>query len=161
LISVVGKPIKTSDERAEQIGPTQGMPILVSMRLAPLLMAGRRPSAFIPLGLSGVATRTHQRRHHHAASDRVLLLIARPSAAYPSAVAPILWRGSPWRTRPACFAAPALSADYILTAEGAFPPGWCFGLGQVHPGYHTPFLSDIGILIVISCSHLRGVRRSR
>jgi hypothetical protein len=34
---VVGKPIKTTDERAEQIGPTQGIPILVSMRLARLV----------------------------------------------------------------------------------------------------------------------------
>ncbi len=29
---LVGKPIRTSDERAEQIGPIQGIPILVSTR---------------------------------------------------------------------------------------------------------------------------------
>ena len=27
---VVGKPIKTSDERAEQIGPAQGIPIILA-----------------------------------------------------------------------------------------------------------------------------------
>ena len=52
---VVGKPIKTSDERAEQIGPTQGIPIF---GLDALSSAAYGPEAalslLIPLGLLGV-----------------------------------------------------------------------------------------------------------
>src|SRR5438477_12153254 len=52
---VVGKPIKTSDERAEQIGPAQGVPIF---GLDALSSAAYGPEAalslLIPLGLLGV-----------------------------------------------------------------------------------------------------------
>ena len=52
---VVGKPIKTSDERAEQIGPAQGIPIF---GLDGLSSAAYGPEAalslLIPLGLLGV-----------------------------------------------------------------------------------------------------------
>ncbi len=52
---VVGKPIKTSDERAEQIGPAQGIPIF---GLDALSSAAYGPEAalslLIPLGLLGV-----------------------------------------------------------------------------------------------------------
>jgi hypothetical protein len=52
---VVGKPIKTSDERAEQIGPLQGIPIF---GLDGLSSAAYGPEAalslLIPLGLVGV-----------------------------------------------------------------------------------------------------------
>src|SRR6267143_552501 len=51
---VVGKPIKTSDERAEQIGPTPGMPIF---GLDALSSAAYGPEAalrlLIPRGLLG------------------------------------------------------------------------------------------------------------
>ena len=52
---VVGKPILTSDERAEQIGPAQGIPIF---GLDALSSAAYGPEAalslLIPLGLLGV-----------------------------------------------------------------------------------------------------------
>ena len=52
---VVGKPIKTSDERAEQIGPAQGIPIF---GLDALSSAAYGPEAalslLMPLGLMGV-----------------------------------------------------------------------------------------------------------
>src|SRR5579872_5244627 len=52
---VVGKPIKTSDERAEQIGPAAGIPIF---GLDALSSAAYGPEAaltlLIPLGLAGV-----------------------------------------------------------------------------------------------------------
>jgi hypothetical protein len=52
---VVGKPIRTSDERAEQIGPVQGIPIF---GLDALSSAAYGPEAalslLIPLGLLGV-----------------------------------------------------------------------------------------------------------
>src|SRR6202012_3827229 len=52
---VVGKPIRTSDERAEQIGPVQGIPIF---GLDALSSAAYGPEAalslLIPLGILGV-----------------------------------------------------------------------------------------------------------
>ena len=52
---VVGKPIRTSDERAEQIGPAEGIPIF---GLDALSSAAYGPEAalslLIPLGLMGV-----------------------------------------------------------------------------------------------------------
>src|SRR3989442_14635142 len=52
---VVGKPIKTSDEPAEQIGPAQGIPIF---GLAALSSAAYGPvaalSLLIPLGILGI-----------------------------------------------------------------------------------------------------------
>src|SRR5579863_408813 len=52
---VVGKPIRTSDERAEQIGPAEGIPIF---GLDALSSAAYGPEAaltlLIPLGLAGV-----------------------------------------------------------------------------------------------------------
>src|ERR1700721_3428639 len=55
LYLVVGKPIKTSDERAEQIGPIAGIPIF---GLDSLSSAAYGPEAaltlLLPLGLLGV-----------------------------------------------------------------------------------------------------------
>ena len=52
---IVGKPLKTSDERAEQIGPSAGIPIF---GLDALSSAAYGPEAaltlLIPLGLLGV-----------------------------------------------------------------------------------------------------------
>src|SRR5258708_19776867 len=52
---LVGKPIKTSEERAERIGPAQGIPIF---GLDPLRSPAYGPEAalslLIPLGLLGV-----------------------------------------------------------------------------------------------------------
>ena len=73
---VVGKPIKTSDERAEQIGPVQGIPIF---GLDALSSAAYGPEAalslLIPVGRAGDPVyRPDQRRYHYAAGDRVLFL---------------------------------------------------------------------------------------
>src|ERR1700735_156589 len=52
---VVGKPLKTTDERAEQVGPARGMPIF---GLDALSSAAYGPEAaltlLIPLGLVGI-----------------------------------------------------------------------------------------------------------
>src|SRR6202044_1798541 len=52
---VVGKPIKTTDERAEQIGPAQGIPIFGLDALSSAAYGPEAaPSLLIPLGLLGV-----------------------------------------------------------------------------------------------------------
>ena len=118
---VVGKPIRTSDERAEQIGPAQGIPIF---GLDALSSAAYGPEAalslLIPLGSSRRALyRASQRRHHHAAGDRLLLLspdhrgLSLGGGSYTVARFNL---GAP----ASLLAAAALLADYILTAAWAF-----------------------------------------
>ncbi len=102
---VVGKPIKTSDERAEQIGPAQGIPIF---GLDALSSAAYGPEAALSLLIPAwparrAVHRSHQRRHHHVARDRVLFLS--PDHRRLSFRRRLLYRGAlqPWRTgQPAC-----------------------------------------------------------
>jgi hypothetical protein len=86
---VVGKPIRTSDERAEQIGPLQGIPVFGLDALSSAAYASEAAlSLLIPLGLLGVRyIRTHQRRHYRVVGDCVLLLS-------PDYCRLSLWRGS-------------------------------------------------------------------
>ena len=77
---LIGKPILTTDERAEQIGPVQGIPIF---GLDALSSAAYGPEAalslLIPLGL---AESVHyiiypsSQSHHHAACDRLFFVSA-------------------------------------------------------------------------------------
>ena len=73
---VVGKPIKTTDERAEQIGPAQGVPIF---GLDGLSSAAYGPEAALepsdstrPAG--GSLYRSRQRCNHRAAGDCVFFV---------------------------------------------------------------------------------------
>ncbi len=71
-----GRPLATSEERAEHIGPLAGIPVF---GLDALSSAAYGPEAaltlLIPLGLMGVQVhRPHQHRHHRAADHRLLQL---------------------------------------------------------------------------------------
>src|ERR1700686_3507313 len=158
---VVGKPIKTSDERAEQIGPTKDIPIF---GLDALSSAAYGPEAalslLIPLGLLGV-------RYIVPISAAIISLLVivyfsyrQTIAAYPSGggsytVAP-LNRGAP----AGLLAAAALLADYILTAAVGISAG-VGALVSAVPSLlpHTVSLC-VGILIVIAILNLRGVREA-
>src|ERR1700686_3722143 len=158
---VVGKPIKTSDERAEQIGPTKDIPIF---GLDALSSAAYGPEAalslLIPLGLLGV-------RYIIPISVAIITLLVivyfsyrQTIAAYPSGggsytVAPFNpgARASPPATA-------ALLADYILTAAVGISAG-VGALVSAVPSLlpHTVSLC-VGILIVITILNLRGVREA-
>src|ERR1700739_2328594 len=116
---VVGKPIRTTDERAEQIGPAQGIPIF---GLDALSSAAYGPEAalslLIPLGLLGV-----QYIIPVSAAIITLLVIVYFSyrqtiEAYPAGGGSYTVArynlGSFW----GLLAAAALLADYIFTAAG-------------------------------------------
>src|SRR5258708_24699973 len=121
---VVGKPIKTSDERAEQIGPAQGIPIF---GLDALSSAAYGPEAalslLIPLGLLGV-------RYIVPISAAIITLLVivyfsyrQTMSAYPSGggsyTAARFYLGS----RTSLLAAAALLADDILTAAVGISAG--------------------------------------
>jgi amino acid transporter len=158
---LVGKPIKTSDERAEQIGPAQGIPIF---GLDGLSSAAYGPEAaltlLIPLGLLGVRYLVPI-----SAAIITLLLIVYFSyrqtiAAYPSGGGSYTVARFNLGASASLVAAAALLADYILTAA----VGISAGVGALVSAVprllpHTVALC-VGILIVITIVNLRGVREA-
>jgi amino acid transporter len=158
---VVGKPIKTSDERAEQIGPTQGIPIF---GLDALSSAAYGPEAalslLIPLGLLGV-------RYIVPISAAIITLLVivyfsyrQTIAAYPSGGGSYTVARFNLGAPASLLAAAALLADYILTAAVGISAGVGALISAV-PSLlpHTVSLC-VGILIVITILNLRGVREA-
>jgi amino acid transporter len=155
---VVGKPIRTSDERAEQIGPAQGIPIF---GLDGLSSAAYGPEAalslLIPLGLVGV-----QYIVPITAAIVTLLVIVYFSyrqtiAAYPSGGGSYTVARFNLGPSAALLAAAALLADYILTAAVGISAG-VGALVSAVPSLlpHTVSLC-VGILIIVTILNLRGV----
>src|SRR6202167_2426289 len=158
---VVGKPIKTSDERAEQIGPIQGIPIF---GLDALSSAAYGPEAalslLIPLGLLGV----HYIVPISAAIITLLVIVyfsyRQTIAAYPSGGGSYTVARFNLGAPASLLAAAALLADYILTAAVGISAGVGALISAV-PSLlpHTVSLC-VGILIVITILNLRGVREA-
>ena len=122
---VVGKPIKTIDERAEQIGPTQGVPIF---GLDGLSSAAYGPEAalslLIPLGLLGV-------RYIVPISAAIITLLVivyfsyrQTIAAYPSGGGRIRWLDLISARRPGCWPPRRCWPTTFLRRLSAFPPEW-------------------------------------
>ncbi|MGD0986498.1 MAG: APC family permease [Candidatus Sulfotelmatobacter sp.] len=158
---IVGKPIRTSEERGEQIGPTQGVPIF---GLDGLSSAAYGPEAalslLIPLGLLGV-------RYIVPISAAIITLLIivyfsyrQTIAAYPSGGGSYTVARFNLGARAGLLAAAALLADYILTAAVGISAG-VGALVSAVPALlpHTVSLC-VGILIVISIMNLRGVREA-
>jgi hypothetical protein len=121
---VVGKPIRTSDERAEQIGPAQGVPIF---GLDGLSSAAYGPEAalslLIPLGLLGV-------RYIVPISAAIITLLVIVYFSYRQTIAAYPMGGGSYTVArfnlgagAGLLAAAALLADYILTVRWGFPLG--------------------------------------
>jgi amino acid transporter len=158
---VIGKPIRTSDERAEQIGPAQGIPIF---GLDALSSAAYGPEAalslLIPLGLLGV-------RYIVPVSAAIITLLVIVYFSYRQTIATYPSGGGSYTVArfnlgaPAgLLAAAALLADYILTAAVGISAG-VGALVSAVPSMmpHTVSLC-VGILIVITILNLRGVREA-
>ncbi len=156
---LVGKPIKTSDERAEQIGIQEGIPIF---GLDGLSSAAYGPEAalslLIPLGLLGV-----QYIVPISAAIITLLIIVYFSyrqtiAAYPSGGGSYTVARFNLGSSAGLLAAAALLTDYILTAAVGISAG-VGALVSAVPALqpHTVSLC-VGILVVITILNLRGVR---
>jgi amino acid transporter len=156
---VVGKPIKTSDERAERIGPAQGIPIF---GLDGLSSAAYGPEAalslLIPLGLLGV-------RYIVPISAAIITLLVivyfsyrQTIAAYPSGGGSYTVARFNLGAPASLLAAAALLADYTLTAAVGISAG-VGALVSAAPSLlpHTVSIC-VGILIVITVLNLRGLR---
>src|SRR5229473_2388631 len=158
---VVGKPIKSSDERAERIGPAQGIPIF---GLDALSSAAYGPEAalslLIPLGLLGV-------RYIIPVSAAIITLLVIVYFSYRQTIEAYPAGGGSYTVArfnlgaPASLlAAAALLADYILTAAVGISAG-VGALVSAVPSLlpHTVSICT-GILIVITILNLRGVREA-
>jgi amino acid transporter len=158
---VVGKPIKTSDERAEQIGPAQGIPIF---GLDGLSSAAYGPEAalslLIPLGVLGV-------RYIVPVSAAIITLLIivyfsyrQTIAAYPSGGGSYTVARFNLGAPAGLLAAAALLADYILTAAVGISAG-VGALVSAVPSLLPHMVSlCVGILIIITIFNLRGVREA-
>src|SRR5271170_3138044 len=156
---VVGKPIRTSDERAEQIGPVQGIPIF---GLDALSSAAYGPEAalslLIPLGLLGV-------RYIVPISAAIITLLVivyfsyrQTIAAYPSGGGSYTVARFNLGAPAGLLAAAALLADYILTAAVGISAGVGALISAV-PSLQPHTVSFcVGILVLITIFNLRGVR---
>jgi amino acid transporter len=158
---VVGKPIKTIDERAEQIGPAQGVPIF---GLDALSSAAYGPEAalslLIPLGLLGV-------RYIVPISCAIISLLVvvyfsyrQTIAAYPSGGGSYTVARFNLGAPAGLLAAAALLADYTLTAAVGISAG-VGALVSAVPRLLPHMVSlCLGILVVITILNLRGVREA-
>lgn len=156
---IFGKALKSSEERAEQIGPAEGIPIF---GLDALSSAAYGPEAalslLIPLGLLGV-------RYIVPISGAIIALLVivyfsyrQTIEAYPTGGGSYTVArynlGSFW----GLLAAAALLADYILTAAVGISAG-VGALISAAPRLlpHTMVLC-LGILVLITFVNLRGVK---
>ena len=156
---IVGKPIKTSDERAEQIGMQEGIPIF---GLDGLSSAAYGPEAalslLIPLGLLGV-------RYIVPISAAIITLLIivyfsyrQTIAAYPSGGGSYTVARFNLGSSAGLLAAAALLTDYILTAAVGISAG-VGALVSAVPSLQKYTVSlCVAILIVITILNLRGVR---
>jgi amino acid transporter len=158
---IVGKPLKTSDERAEQVGVSAGIPIF---GLDALSSAAYGPEAalslLIPLGLLGV-------RYIVPVSLAIITLLVivffsylQTIAAYPMGGGSYTVARSNLGAFPGLLAAAALLTDYILTAAVGISAG-VGALVSALPSLqsHTVVLC-VGILVLITILNLRGVREA-
>src|ERR1700732_1294122 len=121
---LVGKPLATSDERAEQIGPGRGIPIF---GLDALSSAAYGPEAaltlLIPLGLLGL-------RYIIPITTAIITLLVIVYFSYRQTIAAYPGGGGSYTVarfnlgaRPSLLAAAALLTDYILTAAVGISAG--------------------------------------
>src|SRR5277367_5129608 len=155
---ILGKPISTTDERAEQIGPAAGISIF---GLDGLSSAAYGPEAalslLIPLGLLGV-------RYIVPVSIGIITLLIivyfsylQTIAAYPSGGGSYTVARFNLGASASLLAAAALLTDYILTAAVGISAGVGALVSAVPSLQPHTVLLCVGILVVIMVLNLRGV----
>src|ERR1700733_6983222 len=158
---LLGKPLATSDERAEQVGPARGIPIF---GLDALSSAAYGPEAalslLIPLGLLGL-------QYILPISTAIIILLVIVYFSYRQTIAAYPMGGGSYTVArfnlgpfPGLLAAAALLTDYILTAAVGISAGvgaLVSAVPSLEP--HTVSLC-VGILVIITLMNLRGLREA-
>jgi amino acid transporter len=157
--SIIGKPLATSEERAEHIGVAAGIPIF---GLDGLTSAAYGPEAamtlLIPLGVAGV-----EYGWRIIAAILVLLTIVYFSyrqtiAAYPSGGGSYTVATENLGEKPGLLAAAALMIDYILTAAVGISAGVTALTSAVPRLQPHTLLICLVILALLVIVNLRGVK---
>jgi len=158
---LLGKPLATSDERAEEIGTSAGIPIF---GLDALSSAAYGPEAaltlLIPLGAAGVA-------HIVPISASIILLLTivyfsyrQTIAAYPGGGGSYTVASENLGPHAGLLAAAALMLDYILVVAVGIAAGvgaLVSAVPELHP--HTLAIC-LGILVVLTIVNLRGLKEA-
>lgn len=158
---ILGQPLPSSEERAEQIGPSKGIPIF---GLDALGSAAYGPEAaltlLIPLGVAGL-------HYILPLSGCIIVLLAivyfsyrQTIAAYPSGGGSYIVARQNLGTFPGLLAAAALLIDYALDAAVGISAGigaMTSALPSLHP--HTLLLCLISLLL-LTLINLRGMRET-
>jgi len=158
---LLGKPLATSDERAEQIGTSAGIPIF---GLDALSSAAYGPEAaltlLIPLGAAGVA-------YIVPISVSIIILLTIVYFSYRQTIAAYPGGGGSYTVAtenlgiyPGLLAAAALMIDYVLVVAVGISAGvgaLVSAIPSLEP--HTLILC-LMILVVITIVNLRGVRET-
>jgi amino acid transporter len=158
---LLGKPLKSSDERAEQIGPITGVPIF---GLDALSSAGYGPEAALTLLISLGALGLHYVIPITTAIVILLTIVyfsyLQTIAAYPTGGGSYTVARENLGATAGQLAAAALMIDYVLTVA----VGISAGVGALVSAFpvllpHTLILC-LGILMLIALINLRGVREA-
>jgi len=158
---LLGKPLATSDERAEQIGASAGIPIF---GLDALSSAAYGPEAaltlLIPLGATGVA-------YIVPVSASIIVLLAIVYFSYRQTIAAYPGGGGSYTVAtenlgifPGLLAAAALMLDYVLVVAVGISAGVGALVSAVPSLQPHTLLICLAILVIITIVNLRGVREA-
>ncbi len=162
LIDVLfGRPLATSEERAEHVGPAKGVPIF---GLDALSSAAYGPEAaltlLIPLGLLGV-------RYIVPITIAILVLLVivffsyrQTIDAYPGGGGSYTVATENLGTYPGLLAAAALMIDYILTAAVGISASVGALISVDNRLQKHTLIICLGILLVLTVINMRGVREA-
>src|SRR5579885_1602449 len=155
---VFGRPLKTSEERAEQIGPAAGIPVF---GLDALSSAAYGPEAaltlLIPLGLLGV-------RYILPVSAAIVALLIIVFFSYRQTIEAYPQGGGSYTVatenlgdNAGLLAAAALMIDYILTAAVGISAGVGALISAVPSLQPRTLLLCLGVLALLTIINMRGV----
>jgi amino acid transporter len=154
-----GRPLATSEERAEQIGSAAGIPIF---GLDALSSAAYGPEAaltlLIPLGISGV-------HHIVPVTTAIIILLIIVYFSYRQTIEAYPHGGGSYTVAtenlgkgPGLLAAAALMIDYILTAAVGISAGVGALISAVPSLHQHTLVICLGILAILTMVNVRGVR---
>src|SRR5277367_1470223 len=157
--SIIGRPLATSEERAEHIGVAAGIPIF---GLDGLTSAAYGPEAamtlLIPLGIGGV-------EYGWRIIGAILILLAivyfsyrQTIAAYPGGGGSFTVASENLGEKPGLLAAAALMIDYILTAAVGISAGVTALTSAVPSLQRHTLLICLFILVILALVNMRGVK---
>src|ERR1700754_4939207 len=157
--SIIGKPLATSEERAEHIGIAAGIPIF---GLDALTSAAYGPEAamtlLIPMGVAGL-------NHIVPVISAIIILLVILYFSYRQTIEAYPHGGGSYTVATenlgegaGLLAAAALMIDYILTAAVGISAGVTALTSAVHELHQHTLIICLVILVILAVVNLRGVK---